>query len=44
MMGDACPQDMEPICPNNAMGRMAGGAGDGHMADKGKKDYIGVIK
>merc|ERR1712128_380504 len=35
MMGDACPQDMEPICPNNAMGRMAGGAGDGHMADKG---------
>merc|ERR1711892_208450 len=35
MMGDACPRDMEPICPNNAMGRMAGGAGDGHMADKG---------
>merc|ERR1711892_391306 len=35
MMGDACPQDMEPICPNNAMSRMAGGAGDGHMADKG---------
>merc|ERR1712123_29843 len=35
MVGDACPQDMEPICPNNAMGRMAGGAGDGHMADKG---------
>merc|ERR1712123_49378 len=35
MMGDVCPQDMEPICPNNAMGRMAGGAGDGHMADKG---------
>merc|ERR1712106_371014 len=35
MMGDACPQDMEPICPNNAMGRMAGGAGDGHMADRG---------
>merc|ERR1711892_726815 len=35
MIGDACPQDMEPICPNNAMGRMAGGAGDGHMADKG---------
>merc|ERR1712106_907191 len=35
MMGDACPQDMEPICPNNAMSRMAGGAGDGRMADKG---------
>merc|ERR1712123_509538 len=35
MMGDACPQDMEPICPNNAASRMAGGAGDGHMADKG---------
>merc|ERR1712106_935353 len=35
MVGDACPQDMEPICPNNAMSRMAGGAGDGHMADKG---------
>merc|ERR1711892_1525112 len=35
MMGDACPQDMEPICPNNAMSRMAGGAGDGHMADRG---------
>merc|ERR1712123_526130 len=35
MVGDACPQDMEPICPNNAMGRMAGGAGDGHMADRG---------
>merc|ERR1712106_872146 len=35
MMGDACPQDMEPICPNNATSRMAGGAGDGHMADRG---------
>merc|ERR1712123_532680 len=35
MMGDACPQDMEPICPNNAMSRIAGGAGDGHMADRG---------
>merc|ERR1712106_606431 len=35
MVGDACPQDMEPICPNNAMSRMAGGAGDGHMADRG---------
>merc|ERR1712106_335924 len=35
MMGDACPQDMEPICPNNAASRMAGGAGDGHMADRG---------
>merc|ERR1711892_1541771 len=35
MVGDACPQDMEPICPNNAMSRMAGGAGDGHVADKG---------
>merc|ERR1711892_912129 len=35
MMGDTCPQDMEPICPNNAASRMAGGAGDGHMADKG---------
>merc|ERR1712128_348596 len=34
-MGDACPQDMEPICPNNATSRMAGGAGDGHMADRG---------
>ena len=44
MMGDACPQDMEPICPNNAMSRMAGGAGDGHMADRGtKRDSIGVI-
>merc|ERR1712128_384447 len=35
MVGDACPQDMEPICPNNAASRMAGGAGDGHMADRG---------
>merc|ERR1712123_109502 len=35
MMGDACPQDMEPICPNNAASRMAGGAGDGHIADRG---------
>merc|ERR1712106_961554 len=35
MVGDACPQDMEPLCPNNAASRMAGGAGDGHMADRG---------
>merc|ERR1712128_295910 len=35
MMGDACPQDMEPICPNNAASRMAGGAGNGHMSDRG---------
>ena len=34
MMGDMCPQDMDPICPHNAMSRMAGNAAEG--MDKGK--------
>ena len=35
MMGDMCPQDMDPVCPYNAMSRMVGSAAYEGM-DKGK--------
>jgi GH35 family endo-1,4-beta-xylanase len=34
MKDNMCPQDMEPMCPNGAMSRIAGG-NDGQDADKG---------
>ena len=40
MMGDMCPQDMDPICPYNAKSRMVGKGSDYAWGkDKGKSQY-----
>ena len=38
MMEGQCPADMDVMCPNGAMSRMAGGNG-GEGSDKGKDEY-----